>query len=515
MRAKDSTRVDTLLPSPLKVLIYTEGDSSAIPFSIYNFLRADSRLDPDLRKNAEAFEDLPMLMTYDVILLASKGRLSWTNQMRENYEAFVRSGKGVLGIYQAASAFDDFPFYESVIGARLSDIQPDTFEVMDLSVNGYHLITEAFPNPWTTGEYSANYELSLAKIIPLVSHNEKPLIWYQNLDFRGDTARSLYVAIGRDPLSYANNPLYQRVIKQGLLWAGYRLANPSPHPPTLEIQKPKAGKVYKNYPKNVRVKLDMEETALSGDIDSLAVFVNDSLYKSLPRTDEFYLFMQEPGLFKLIVRAYTNKGNYISVWSNFGIRDEEGIAVSLRLSHQAEYKKGDSVKLSAMVVLPGDTSANEEPRPLDGKLGLFINGELTASSTKAPFVFDWVIPARGEFLLKATANSGELSGVDSLFVVAIGEELQEPTPREEGIASLSPNPVKDIFLISFEAIAHGYGKLDIINLSGELLKTRTFYKETNPFALEVDISELEPGLYFARISIGDAIFSQKFVKENP
>ena len=507
---------DTLLQAelaPLKVLIYAEGDTSIIPFELYNFLQADPSIDPTIRYEPSAFNSLEKLQSYDGILMASKGSLSWAFNQRLNLQSFLEHGGGFVGIARAAEAFDD-SFYRKLIGTRITALA-DSFSILDLEKEGYHLITEAFPSPWKTGEYIPSYEIISPDIKPLLSYQNTPIAWYQNHNNAIDSSRSFYIAIGEDPLSYSNNPLFQKLIKRALHWSAYRLENPSPNPPGLAIIKPKAGKTFKRYPKNVAVSLRILESSLSGEVDSLAVFLNDSLYKSLPRLENFSLFVNKPGLYELIIRAYTNKGNYISAYTNFAIRDEAGLGLALSIDHKPEYRVGDSLLLHTLVIHPDDTTASDTPRDFGGELKLYLGDELLISSQKSPFSYGFIIPKSGDLLFKATAVAGDLRGEDSLFVFVSGDGIdnEETQPMEQGSITISPNPVKDILSFSFESNVSGPAKWEIFTLSGELIRSKVFMKELNPTIIEIDFSDLEAGIYMLHVRIERVRYGIKFIKE--
>ncbi|MEO1218769.1 MAG: ThuA domain-containing protein [Bacteroidota bacterium] len=503
---------DSLQKAPIKCIIYVEGDTSEIPFEIYNFLASDPRLTLSISYESDFLDSLAELYTYDALLLASRGKLNWSEKKRSNFEQFVKKGGGVAAIHHAAKAFDDFPFYENLLGAKL--LAPaDSFALMELEKEGCHLITEAFPAPWKTGEYLPRYEITSPNIQSLFSYKNKPIAWYQNHRHLNDSSRSFYIAIGEDPLSYSNNPLFQKLIKRAIYFTAFRLANPSPHPPAIAITRPKAGKTYKRYPKNVGVSLRILESALSGEVDSLAVLLNDSLLKSLPRLESFSLLIEKPGLYELIIRAYTNKDNYISASTNFAIRDEAGLGLALSIDHKPVYKAGDSLMLHALLIHPDDTTALDTPRDFGGELKLYLGDELLISSQKSPFSYGFIIPKSGDLLFKARAEAGGLVGEDSLFVFVAGDGMQETIPSEKENITISPNPVKDILNVSIESLATGLAKWEIFTLSGELIRSETFLKERNPFSLEIDLSDIEAGLYLLKVRIGMEDFSSKFLRK--
>ncbi|MDW3651951.1 MAG: ThuA domain-containing protein [Bacteroidia bacterium] len=498
---------DSLQKAPIKCMIYAEGDTSEIPFEIYNFLAPDPSLALSISYESNFLDSLAELDTYDALLLASRGKLSWSEEKRRNFEQFVREGGGVVGIPHAAEAFDDFPFYENLLGAKLL-ASADSFALLDLEKEGYHLITEAFPAPWKTGEYLPPYEITSSNIKPLFSYQNKPIAWYQNHLHRLDSSRSFFSVLGEDPLSFRSNPLFQKMIKRAIYFTAFRLPNPSPYPPGVTILSPKSGKTYKRYPKQVSVRSRFFETALSGEVDSLAILLNDSLYTSLPGLENFSILVSKPGLYELIIRAYTDKGNYISAYTNFAIRDEAGLGLALSIDHQPVYKIGDTLSIHTLIIHPEDTALSETPRDFGGELALFLNEELLVKSSASPFSYSYVLDQAGELLLKAQANAGELLGVDSLFLLVEAKEKEAHNPLK-----IFPNPLSKELAFSFESTSHGQGKWEILSLSGELIKRGSFLKEENPFSLEIDLSDMEAGLYLLRVRIGMEDFSSKFLRK--
>jgi hypothetical protein len=79
--------------------------------------------------------------------------------------------------------------------------------------------------------------------------------------------------------------------------------------------------------------------------------------------------------------------------------------------------------------------------------------------------------------------------------------------QENGIIQIYPNPTSNEIRIL--ANLHGMINVSIINLQGQLIQR----KDNSHAGDELDISQLDPGVYFVRLIAGNKRYLTKFVKK--
>lgn len=86
------------------------------------------------------------------------------------------------------------------------------------------------------------------------------------------------------------------------------------------------------------------------------------------------------------------------------------------------------------------------------------------------------------------------------------------TPEEEKL-SLYPNPAKDHLKIDFQSDNDVVPEIQIIDLTGKVVKrfNRQMNLEQDIFKTELDISFLQPGVYFVKVIQGKELFSKKLM----
>jgi hypothetical protein len=84
---------------------------------------------------------------------------------------------------------------------------------------------------------------------------------------------------------------------------------------------------------------------------------------------------------------------------------------------------------------------------------------------------------------------------------------------EEEKLSLYPNPARDQLKIEFRSDNLTSPEIQIIDLTGKVVKKfdRKMNHEQDSFNVELDISTLQPGVYFVKVIQGDSLFSKKLM----
>jgi hypothetical protein len=86
-------------------------------------------------------------------------------------------------------------------------------------------------------------------------------------------------------------------------------------------------------------------------------------------------------------------------------------------------------------------------------------------------------------------------------------------PDKEEKLSLYPNPARDQLKIEFRSDNLTAPEIQIIDLTGKVVKRfdRKMNYEQDVFNFELDVSTLQPGVYFVKVIQGDKLFSKKLM----
>ncbi|MFK8163647.1 MAG: ThuA domain-containing protein [Lewinella sp.] len=179
-----------------------------------------------------AFDDLGVLMTYEVIVFANtSGNVPFTATQRMNLESYVAGGGGVLGIHAATDMYRNasYPFYTNLMGGSRRNSPPHTNNSFMGTMDkvGVHPSTANLPDPWMKEEeyyYWPDTGL-VATIVPVLEVRStgsnsydaiRPASWYQEFS---SGARSFYTTLGHKNENYtdASNEFRQH-LSDALCW---------------------------------------------------------------------------------------------------------------------------------------------------------------------------------------------------------------------------------------------------------------------------------------------------------
>ena len=153
-----------------------------------------------------------------------------------------------------------------------------------------------------------------------------------------------------------------------------------------------------------------------------------------------------------------------------------------------------------------------------------LNGRTYAEhngpSQDSTFTISWTAPSSGEVTFYSCGNGVNLSNStagDAADCRTLSISQNPSTSTKEALAtsllSVFPNPVNDVLKIELQALADQRHQLDIINASGQLLHSQAISKGSTTLFETIDVSNLPSGLYFLRLSNGQAATSHKFWKQ--
>jgi len=139
------------------------------------------------------------------------------------------------------------------------------------------------------------------------------------------------------------------------------------------------------------------------------------------------------------------------------------------------------------------------------QIGSSLNGEAVfdENGTSVALTIDGSKLATG-----ASFNNGNGTDSGHVRVYDLSTILSNTTFEVENSISIYPNPFSDVIKFNFNGYING--KIETYSLDGKLVFTKDC-KEINQ--LETDLSELENGVYIARITSNDSIITKKIIKE--
>ncbi len=169
-----------------------------------------------------------------VVFLNTTGDVLDDEQQR-TFEAFIRAGKGYVGVHSAADTEYDWPWYGKLCGAWFKThprIQPADINVENRTFPA----TSFLPEVWKrTDEWYVYRESPRPNVKVLLSLDESsyegggmngdhPIAWYQEFD----GGRSFYTGGGHTDESY-KEPLFRKHLAEAVMWAAGRTdAAPKP-----------------------------------------------------------------------------------------------------------------------------------------------------------------------------------------------------------------------------------------------------------------------------------------------
>jgi hypothetical protein len=196
----------------------------------------------------------------------------------------------------------------------------------------------------------------------------------------------------------------------------------------------------------------------------------------------------------------------------------DGLIDSLRYTNFVPYLKksipdqNDSVGYSFYFSIPDRTFIDD-----DGNNTLTYDVKLTNGNPLPDWLaFDTItsvfsgIPTNTEILnVLVTATDSAGASVTTQFNITITNPNSIDQKKEQGII-IYPNPTNGIINVSLKTSSGSNAIVEIINLEGKVIASKTFSKET-----EIDVAETPKGIYFVKLFVDDEIIVRKvFVEKN-
>ncbi|MFB4284681.1 ThuA domain-containing protein [Nonomuraea sp. MTCD27] len=221
-----------------KVLLFSETASGAyrhdsIPAGVAMFqqLATDNNFQVDHSENSAVFTSAT-LNTYDAVIMFQTSGMVWDNDaQRQAFQAYVRSGRGVVAIHNATdmNIETQFPWWDQVVlaGAHMtahSAVLQGTAKVADKA----HPSTKGLPDRWVRSEEWYNFDKNMrGSVHVLVTADETtydagpnkmgadhPISWCHN----PEGGRVWATAMGHQASSYSE-PQFKQHLLGAVQWA--------------------------------------------------------------------------------------------------------------------------------------------------------------------------------------------------------------------------------------------------------------------------------------------------------
>jgi type 1 glutamine amidotransferase len=215
-------------PQADKILVFYETAGykhTSIPAGV----RAIRKLGEEFKFRVDTSSDSRVFRSADLRSYAAVVFLNTSGDMLDSleqieFESYIRSGGGYMGIHGASASEYDWPWYGKLVGAVFDGhpkIQQAVFQVRSEN----HPAVKHLPSSWRIKEELYNFKNISLDIHVILTVDESsyqggtngvyhPMAWYQ--EFEG--GRSFYTALGHAGERYAD-PLFLTHILEGIRYA--------------------------------------------------------------------------------------------------------------------------------------------------------------------------------------------------------------------------------------------------------------------------------------------------------
>lgn len=195
----------------------TDGNTALIK------LAADNGYEADTTTNAGWFTEDTLKKYSAVVFLNTTGDLL-NNSQEAEFERYIQSGGGYVGIHAAADAEYDWGWYGRLAGGYFES-HPATQEATLNVLNAEHGSTKHLPKSWKRTDEWYNFKKLNKDVNVLISIDEKsykggkngtnhPMAWYHDYD----GGRAFYTELGHTKESFADS-LYLKHVLGGIQYA--------------------------------------------------------------------------------------------------------------------------------------------------------------------------------------------------------------------------------------------------------------------------------------------------------
>ena len=278
----------------------------------------------------------------------------------------------------------------------------------------------------------------------------------------------------------------------------------------------------------------LENFILTGDSSLTAYFIADTSIDNTIIINEI-MYHPHPGL---------PSKEWIELYNNGDVKNISGWWISdNNANHKFKFPQGTYINSNDYLIVTEDISAfynvYNTSAPVTGSYGLgansfglsnsgdcvklYNNDSIIIDSVCYTDVFPWPVEADGQgpslqllntnydnslainwaYSLQPFATPGQMNKFNTTNITNYNSAEQY---------KVFPNPVKNNLYILFQDISAMDYSLSIYSLSGQLLINKNINEPAMNETVEINISDLEPGIYFIRLHTGNKFFSEKIIK---
>ena len=220
-----------------EILIYTRNGEGYVHDNIDASVKALEEIcksisvNTTVSNNPSIFESRK-LMKFDAVIFSNTNNDAFLNeQQRENFQAFIRSGKGFVGIHSACGSERNWPWYWSMLGGKF--VRHPKFQEFDIKViDPDHISTRELPKTWKWEDecYYIDHlnpaiHVLLAADLTTITDEKRnvypgtvfgdlfPLAWFN--EFEG--GKIWYTALGHN-IEHYEDVNFRNHLEGGILW---------------------------------------------------------------------------------------------------------------------------------------------------------------------------------------------------------------------------------------------------------------------------------------------------------
>ncbi|MCF8225803.1 MAG: ThuA domain-containing protein [Bacteroidales bacterium] len=225
-------------PDGKSILIYTRNGEGYVHDNIEASVKALNEICEEMGVATEhsddpsVFENRRRLMEFDGIIFSNSNNKAFlTQEQRDNFQAYIRSGKAFMGVHSANASERDWPWFRQMIGGRF--VRHPELQEFDINViDPGHLSTKHLPAIWKWEDecYYSDYlnpaiHVLLVADLATVEDDQKseypgyvfgeqfPLAWYHT--FEG--SKVFFTALGHK-IEYYNDANFRKHLEGGIRW---------------------------------------------------------------------------------------------------------------------------------------------------------------------------------------------------------------------------------------------------------------------------------------------------------
>ena len=204
----------------LKVLFEVGGaafhDPVHLPKMLKGILEDTGDFEVTITEDRDQFK-AQNINNYDLVLIYTTGG-ELTKEQEQGIVSFVENGKGLVGIHSATDSFKNSDAYWKLVGGRFTGHGSGTFKV---KITGKRHVTvknmQGFEITDETYRHKFHPESDLVVLMRREMDGD-PVTWVQ---YYGE-GRVFVTGLGHDAKAW-ENPAFQEMVINGLLWANGRL----------------------------------------------------------------------------------------------------------------------------------------------------------------------------------------------------------------------------------------------------------------------------------------------------